>query len=107
MERMEHARGKLLHGETTLLNSVDYHIGAHIRSKGHPSYFGFFEATAEDMARVEEVGCGPFHIALDDGRGGDIYVTIHPTTLPGRKSADFHIQGELTDGRHRARRLGR
>lgn len=106
MERMEHAFGKIVTGEATLLERIDCHIGSHARSHGHKSYFGYFETTTDLMAKIQQAGPGPFTLVLDDGRTGDIYVTIHPSNSPDKMSADFHVTGELHD-KHHHRRLQR
>jgi hypothetical protein len=105
MERMEHAHGKLLHGQTTLIEDLDCHLGWHAKGKGHKSYFGYFEASTSQMAQVQQAGCGPFTLVLNDGRTGEIYVTVHPSNIPDKMSADFHVTGEIIDKGHRPRRL--
>lgn len=105
MERMQHARGRLKSGETTLIEALDCHIGTHDKGHGHKSYFGYFEASTDEMGRVQQAGVGPFALVLDDGRAGEIYVTIHPSNAQGRMSADFHVTGELSAGRQVRRGL--
>jgi len=99
MERMQHARGRLKAGETVLVDGLDCHIGTHAKAHGHKSYFGYFETNADEMERVQRAGVGPFTLVLDDGRAGEIYVTIHPSQGAGRMAADFHVTGELSSGR--------
>lgn len=105
MERMQHARGRLQSGETTLIEGLDCHVGTHVKAHGRKAYFGYFETSAEEMAKVQQVGAGPFTLVLDDGRAGEIYVTIHPSH-GGRMAADFHVTGELSGGRLGRRGVG-
>ena len=105
MERMQHARGQLKAGETILIEALECHIGTHAKSQGHKSYFGYFETAADEMERVQRAGVGPFTLVLDDGRSGEIYVTIHPSQGSGRMAADFHVTGELSGGRSGRRSL--
>ena len=104
MERMEHVHAKLREGEATLLDDVDCYLGYHARPNGHKSWFGYFEATAEQMAPSHPGG--PFQLILNDGRTADVYIDLHPSNRSGVMTAEFHICGGLIDTKHRPRRLG-
>lgn len=99
MDRMQQAHGRLKAGETTLIETLDCHIGTHTKAHGHKSYFGYFEASFDEMKRVQQAGAGPFTLVLDDGRAGEIYVTLQPNQSGSRLAADFHVTGELSGGR--------
>ncbi len=102
MERMEHVRGKLLSGDRVLLEGVEAHLGSHARPGGHRSWFGYFEFAAGCLAGVAPGG--PYRLALEDGRSGDLYLDIQPSNRPGHALVEFSLGG-MTGG-PRVRGLG-
>ena len=95
MERMERIRGKLMadDGSKVLLDKVDGYLGYHARKNGSKSYFGYFEVPPDNSNGLNQNSS--YRLVLDDGRVGDIYADVHPSNMPGKMVAEFHVTGNL------------
>lgn len=92
MEKMEHIRGKILDGETVVLDSVDGYLASH-EHKGRKTLYGYFEMPTEQLKALNHETC--YRLVLSDGRKANIYTEIVPSNVAGKSLAEFHISGGL------------
>jgi hypothetical protein len=92
MERMEHIRGRVFHGETVVLDEIDGYLACHER-KGRKSYYGYFEMPTVQLRVLAHNEC--YRLVLADGRKADIYTEVVPSNLPEQSIAEFHVSGGI------------
>ena len=92
MERMEHIRGKILEGETTVIDPVDGYLASH-EHKGRKTLYGYFEMPSEQLSILNHQTC--YRLVLRDGRKASIYTEIVPSNVAGKSVAEFHVSGTL------------
>ncbi|MGC8643763.1 MAG: hypothetical protein ACP5XB_28215 [Isosphaeraceae bacterium] len=90
MERMEHIRGKIVEGQTTLIDPVDGYLASH-EHKGRKTLYGYFEMSSEQLRILNHETC--YRLILADGRKGNIYTEIVPSNIAGKSVAEFHVSG--------------
>jgi hypothetical protein len=90
MERMEHIRGKILEGDTVVIDPVDGYLASH-EHKGRKTLYGYFEMGSEDLKILSHETC--YRLVLTDGRKASIYTEIVPSNVAGKSVAEFHVSG--------------
>jgi hypothetical protein len=92
MDRMEHIRGSLLEGEQTVVDQLDGYLTCYDRN-GRKSFYGYFEMPSEQLKHLRHETC--YCLVLSDGRKGNIYTEVVPSSTVGRSVAEFHVSGGL------------
>lgn len=92
MERMEHIRGKILEGDTVVIDPIDGYLASH-EHKGRKTLYGYFEMPSEQLKILNHQTS--YRLVLSDGRKGTIYTEIVPSNAAGKSVAEFHVTGTL------------
>jgi hypothetical protein len=92
MERMEHVRGKIVEGDTIVIDPVDGYLASH-EHKGRKTLYGYFEMPSEQLKILNNQTC--YRLILSDGRKANIYTEIVPSNIAGKSVAEFHVSGTI------------
>lgn len=110
MEKMEHFReARLMDGDLVVMESIEGHLGHHVKSGGRKQYFGYFELHSHQHI---EAGAH-YQLVLSDGRVAEINASdVRNSDVPGSDLhvAEFYVVGDIRakgrglrdDGRRRS-----
>jgi len=92
MDRMEHFRGRLLHGDELVMDHVEGHLRTKVKpNSGTGEWTGHFEFPAE--LRSQFVEGARYRLALIDGRSGLIHILVKDECEGEAPCASFHGTG--------------
>lgn len=92
MDRMEHFRGRLLHGDEVVMDHVEGHLRTKVKpNSGTGEWTGHFEFPAE--LRSLFVEGARYRLALIDGRSGQIHILVKDECEGEAPCANFHGTG--------------